>query len=86
MPFDWQAELSAPSAYPISSAMVVPPPPKTVQRISFAQALTATTQTSSDANLPKPLIRGESVSITITQQIYEKGLRFASITYEVDWC
>jgi len=54
--------------------MVAPPPSKLVQRISFAQALTAAPTTSSNDNLPKPLIRGESVRITISQQIYEKGL------------
>ena len=74
MPFDWQAELSTPSTSPISAAMVVAPPPKIVQCISFAQALATTPKTSSNDNMPKPLIRGESVSITITQQIYEKGL------------
>jgi len=50
-----------------------------VQRISFAQALTAAPKTSSNDNLPKPLTRGESVSITITQQIYEKGLEICKI-------
>jgi len=74
MPFDWQAELSSPSTPPISAAMVVAPPDTNLQRISFAQALAATPKTSSNENMPKPLIRGESVSITIMQQIYEKGL------------
>lgn len=73
MPFDWQAELAL-AAQSFSSDRVAPPPPRPVQRISFAQALTATTRTSSNDNLPTPLIRGEFVSITITQQIYEKGL------------
>lgn len=49
------------------------PPPKPVQ-CSFVQALTAAPMASPNDNLPKPLIRGESVSITITQQIYERGL------------
>ena len=54
--------------------MVVAPPPKIMQRISFAQALATTPNIASNDNMPKPLIRGESVSITITQQTYEKGL------------
>jgi len=54
--------------------MVAPPPSKPVQHISFAQALTAAPTTFVNDNLPQPLIRGESVSITISQQIYEKGL------------
>jgi len=54
--------------------MVAPPLSKPVQRISFAQALTAAPTTFVNDNLPQPLIRGESVSITISQQIYEKGL------------
>lgn len=74
MPFDWQAELSAPPASPIASASVVSPPPQTVHRVSFAQALLATSKVSSTENMPTPIIRGESVSITISQQIYENGL------------
>jgi len=54
--------------------MVVAPPATHLQRISFAEALATAPKTSSNENMPKPLIRGESVSITITQQIYEKGL------------
>ena len=74
MPFDWQAELDAPPAPTLSSSTVAPPPPKPLNRISFAQALTTEPRTSSNDNLPKPLIRGEKVSITITQHIYEKGM------------
>jgi len=42
--------------------------------ISFAQALTGTTKAASNDNLPQSLIRGETVSIKITQDIYEKGM------------
>ncbi|KEH35128.1 DUF4283 domain protein [Medicago truncatula] len=50
------------------------PPHKPVQKISFAQPLsTSTIPTASNDNLPQPLIRGDSVSIHITQDIYEKG-------------
>jgi len=41
--------------------------------VSFAQALTGYTKTASNDNLPPPLIRGEQVSIKITQEVYEKG-------------
>jgi hypothetical protein len=72
MPFDWQAEQTVPVSP--SNAAMVPPPPKPVSRVSFAQALTSTSTTSSNDNLPQPVFRGESVSITISQEMYEKGM------------
>ena len=77
--FDWQAELSRP-APPVSFA----PPAVTVARavsipsatappVTFAQALTGSTKSATNDNLPQPLIRGEQVSIKITQDVYEKG-------------
>lgn len=84
MPFDWQAELSLPSATPFMAApssMAVPltaatpaahqQPPK-----SFAQALVASHSTATNDNLPRPTIRGDSLSIRITQPLYEKGVNF----------
>ncbi|KEH26469.1 DUF4283 domain protein [Medicago truncatula] len=77
MAFDWQAELTAPlgntAVNHASSAVTKPPPPKPVQKIYFAQALTAsaTTVVSND-NLPQPLIRGDTIDIQISQEIYEK--------------
>lgn len=41
--------------------------------VSFAQELTASTKVSSNDNLPQSSIRGETVSIKITD-IYEKGM------------
>jgi hypothetical protein len=50
-----------------SSEATVPPPPKPMQKVSFAQALTAATTTlASNDNFPQPLIRGNTVSIHIT--------------------
>ncbi|KEH40670.1 DUF4283 domain protein [Medicago truncatula] len=81
MAFDWQAELAAPLGRTIvnhtSSAATVPPPPKPVQKISFAQALTASTiTTASNDSLPQPLICGDTVSIHITHDIYEICMDF----------
>jgi hypothetical protein len=67
--FDWQAELSCPAPLPTAARAAVPPvaaaPP-----VSFAQALTGYNTTTSNENLPPPLIRGEQVSIKITQEVY----------------
>jgi len=78
MAFDWQAELASPVNKIVvnhSIAAMAPPPPKPVHNISFAQALTASSTTiSSNDNLPQPLIRGETVSIHISQDIYKNGM------------
>jgi len=50
------------------------PPLQIVIMISFAQALTTSSIVSSNDNLSQPLIRGESVSIKISQDMYEKGM------------
>jgi len=72
--FGWQAEMSVPAA-PLKVARVATlPPPVASPVISFAQALTASTKAASNDNLPQPLIRGERVSMKITQDIYEKGM------------
>jgi len=73
MSFDCQAELAAPVGLSLA-AMAPPPPPKPVNMISFAQLLTASHIASSNDNLPQPTIRGESVSIKISQAMYEKGM------------
>jgi hypothetical protein len=73
MSFDWQAELAAPRG--LSSAATGPsPPPKLVNMISFAQVLTALHTVSSNDSLSLPSITGESVSIKISQALYEKGM------------
>jgi hypothetical protein len=74
--FDWQAEMFVPAAPPKVARVVTPPPPVASPVISFAQALTASTKAASNDNLPQPLIRGERVSIKITEDIYEKGTTF----------
>jgi len=54
--------------------MAPPPPSKPVNIIYFAQVLTASHTSSSDYNLLQPTIIGESVSIKISQALYEKGM------------
>jgi hypothetical protein len=81
MPFDWQAELTtaapsmaAPSPMEIPSVTATPAaqsPPK-----SFAQALVASHSKVTNDNLPRPTIRGDTLSIRITQPLYEKGVNF----------
>jgi hypothetical protein len=76
MPFDWQAELSS-TVVPAPAARVRPPPPSMpLAAASFAQVLTASQFVSSNENLPQPSIRRETVSITISQDMYEKGMAF----------
>jgi len=74
--FDWQAELVPPTAAPTIATASVPPPTSALPAISFAQALTASTRTVPSATLPKPTIRGETLNIKITQEIYERGTKF----------
>jgi hypothetical protein len=74
MPFDWQAELSNTVA-PAPSARVLPPP-MTPAAATFAQVLKAPQTDSSNENFHTPVIRGDTVSIAITQEIYEKGTDF----------
>ena len=77
--FDWQVELSRP-APPVSfappvfiAARAVSTPSIAAPPVSFAQAFTGSTKSTSNDNLPHPLVRGEQVSIKITQDVYEKG-------------
>lgn len=70
--FDWQAELSHPVPLP-TAVRAATPPPAAEPPVSFAQALIGTDKTTSNENLPRPLIRGEQVSVKITQEVYEKG-------------
>jgi len=74
MPFDWLVELAAPISLPLAYAALVPPPQNSTRKISFVQALSASSTICSNENLPQPLILGDSVSIKITQDMYEKGL------------
>jgi len=76
MPFDWQPEILAPAV--LSTAARVQPPKTAISNapawITFAQALTASHNASRNDNLPQPSMRGEAVSIRISQAPYEKGL------------
>ena len=74
--FDWKAEMFVPAAPPKAAKVVTPSPPVASLVFLFAQALTASTKAASNDNLPQPLIRGEKVSIKITEDIYEKGTNF----------
>jgi len=81
MAFNWQAKLGVPqgriTVNQESSPAAILPPPKTVQKVSFAQALFApSTNSDNNDNLPQPLIRGDKVSIHISQSVYEKGMDF----------
>ena len=69
MPFDWQAELLLPTTAPSKAAQS----PMALPR-SFAQALVASHDKATNDNLPQPTIRGETLSIRITQPIYEQGV------------
>lgn len=80
MPFDWQAELSSPAATPARAApspmamtstpaVASIPPPR-----FFAQALVASHNNVPNTTMPLPTIRGDSLSIRITQPVYEKGV------------
>jgi len=70
--FDWHAELSRPAPLP-TAARAATIPSVVALLVSFAQALTGSTKTASNDNLPQPLIRGEQVSVKITEEVYEKG-------------
>jgi len=74
--FDWKAEMSSLAITPKVARVVTPPAPSAMPVVSFAQALTASTKTTSNANLPKPTIRGETLSIKITQDLYDCGMNF----------
>lgn len=74
MPFDWQAELASTGSPSIPMPAMMAPPPKPVNKLSFAQVVSASTSISTNDDLPEPLIRGESVSIQISHHVYEKGM------------
>jgi len=81
MPFDWQVELSLPVATPttvVPSPMLLTsteaasapiPPPR-----SFAQALVASHSNVPKTDMPQPTICGNTLSIRITQPVYENGV------------
>ena len=80
MPFDWRSELSLPATTPskvapspmaLTSAATVSPQP---QSRSFAQALVASHSNVTNVIMPQPTIRGDTLSIRITQPVYEKGV------------
>lgn len=73
MPFDWQAEFP-PLATPAATTVRAQSNPPVAA--SFAQILSASKPTSSNDDLPQPSIRGETLSIKISQGMYEKGMAF----------
>ena len=73
--FDWQAEMSAISIAPKVATALSPPAPSVSPKVSFAQALTASHQTVPNVR-PTPTLMGETLSIKITQAIYERGMNF----------
>jgi len=82
MLFDWQAEFAAP-AVPITAVaqpLVVrqaPPVRPPAPALSFAQVLSSSTSSpSANEPLPLPNIRGDLVSIRISQTVYEKGIDY----------
>jgi len=77
--FDWQAEMATLKAAPKVARFAMPPPTPTLQVVSFAQALTGSTRAASNDNLPQPKIRGETLSVKITQEIYDRGMDFCKI-------
>ena len=86
MPFDWQAELATAGGIThVAPAAMATQPHKPASRISFAQALRTSPTISSNDNLPQPLIKGESVSIKISQDMYEKGMAVCKRNLRVDW-
>jgi len=74
--FDWQAEMSSLAIAPKVARVILPPAPSVLPVVSFAQALTTSTKTAPNANLSKPTILGETLSIKITQDLYERGMNF----------
>jgi len=76
--FDWQAEFVAPAA-PTPTTRVQPVQPVKViaHAPSFAQMLSSShTTPTSNVALPQPIIRGELVSIRISQTPYKKQIEF----------
>jgi hypothetical protein len=72
---DWHVDIAAPAVLstatrvlPIQLVISMAPAP------TFSQTLTASHKASSNENLLQPSIRGESVSIRISQAPYEKGI------------
>ena len=74
--FDWQGEMATLTTAPKVARAATPRPPSTQQVVSFAQALTGSTRAASNDNLPQPKIRGETLSVKITQEIYDRGTDF----------
>jgi len=60
--FDRQAEMSSLAIAPKVARVILLPAPSVLPVVSFAQALTASTKTTPNANLPKPTIIGETLS------------------------
>ena len=74
--FDRQAEMSSLAIAPKVARVIPPPASAVLPVVSFAQALMTSTKTTPNANLPKPTILGETLSIKITQDLYECGMNF----------
>jgi len=78
MPFDWQAEILAPATAPAIRVQPTHVAASVPRAISFAQALKSSLnpphKVSMNGDLPQPSIRGEIVSICISQSMYEQGI------------
>jgi len=72
--FNWQAEISSTTTLSPAARVQPSPKPATSNVVSFAQALTASHNVSSNDNLFQPSVRGEAVYIKILHDMYEKGM------------
>ena len=88
MQAEWLLPTAAPSkvvpspmALPSTTAVPAPQPPPR----SFAQALVASHGKATNYNLPQPTIHGETLSIRITQPIYEQGVMCGRETFVEGW-
>jgi len=76
--FDWQAELAVPALVSTSTQSRIPATTVTSSQIiptkSFAAVLSRRSTSTDDTPLPAPCIKGDSLSITIGQAEYTKGV------------
>lgn len=75
MAFDWQSELSAVPASPKPSHVTNKVSPSSVDTrvCSFAQVLSPTSIAVTEP-LPQPALKGDSLSIKITEEVHAKGI------------
>jgi len=73
MAFDWQTEMTS----TVKSPSTAVPPAHLIQAPttkSFAQALVSATMIENSAPLPSLIVRGETLSIQISQETYARGI------------